>query len=227
MSALIAKIPRSNLLTELLILTYVVLVFLWLDNFFAFERFRSIGVNVQGNFGLSEYIRQAVFVTEYTLAILAIYIASSTKKPWGLIFLLAAWILTDIDVVAHIIYGRPADLGNIAVLNASVANITDATQKYFDIIIISSAKTGILFFPLIIRSVFKKSTHSPRVLLTLFLVIAAIYGVIMIKRGAPALIGFPKGFSYGLGTAALSLIKLNQIIRRIILILEKILKILL
>lgn len=49
---------------------YILIAFLALDNFFVFQRFNAIGLNTQGHFGISEYIRQAVFIGEYIFAAL-------------------------------------------------------------------------------------------------------------------------------------------------------------
>lgn len=106
-------------------------------------------------------------------------------------------------MIVHDIYGRPADLGNIAVLNASVANTNDAVQQYSSIIVSAIAKTALLFVPLIVKRVLSRSVCAVRWGVVTVAVLAVMYGIIMIKRGAPALIGFPKGFSYGFGSAAL------------------------
>lgn len=194
----------KKIILNFLFFSYIALIFLWMDGFYFFDRFKAIGLNVQGNFGISEYIRQVVFVVEYFFAVAAIYFASNIKKPWGVLCLLIFWLLVIIDVVAHEIYGRPADLGNIAVLNASVANIGDAVNNYSSLVFFAVVKTGVLFIPTLVKNIFRKNIRSMVIFAFVIVVLALIYGIILVKRGTPALIGFPKGFSYGLGTVALS-----------------------
>lgn len=196
------KISKKYLL-EALSLCYIAFVYLWIDGFYAVERFKSIGINVQGNFGLAEHVRQVTFVAEYSLAIVTIFLASRVKNPLGAILLVCGWTLTTIDLVTHNIYGRPADLSNISVLNASIANLSDATQQYSRLILEATAKTGILFIPLLLKGALSKQNISPRLFFTPLALLILIYAVIMVKRGAPALVGYPKGFSYGFGTIAL------------------------
>lgn len=146
--------------SEIVTLCYISVVYLWMDNFYAAQRFNAIGFNVQGNFGIAEYLRQAVFIVEHALGIFAIYFASRLKKPWSFTLLLVGWALTTVDLVTHGIYGRPADLANISVLNASIANLTDATQEYSSLILLSIVKTGVLFVPLLLKSTISKASLS-------------------------------------------------------------------
>lgn len=202
---------KKYFLIEALTFCYIALAYLWADGFYAVERFNSIGLNVQGNFGLAEHIRQAVFIIEYCLAISAIFLASKVKNSWGVgtLLLLIGWFFTTIDLVTHSIYGRPADLANIAVLNASAANLSDAIQQYASFIFEATAKSGIIFLPLLVKQAFSKRNISAKIFLAPLIVMILIYIVIMVKRGAPALVGYPKGFSYAFGTVAL---KINNIL---------------
>ena len=201
---------KKNALS-LLAFCFVALVFLWLDGFYALQRFHAIGLNTEGNLGLSEYFRRAVFMAEYVLAALTLLLLSDFKKPWGSLLLCLLWILVAIELALHGLFGRPADLNNIAALNASVANVGDAAEQYTKPILLSFAKSALLFVPLLIKNRLFKNRRVGKALLLTLLTLSLIYGVILIKRGTPALIGFPKGFSYGLGS--LSLIINNALVK--------------
>lgn len=164
-----------------------------------------IGSTIQGHLGWAEYVRKTVFVVEYILAFLAIYLASKAKGLGGVFILIVLWIFLAIDVTIHDIYKHPADLNNIAVLNASIANTSDALQQYSSIIIKAVLKTAFLFIPLIAKRLLSKHTSSIKIKWSILTVVilAIMYNITMIKRGAPALVGFPKGFSYSFGSLAL------------------------
>ena len=146
------------------------------------------------------------------MAILVLLTTVNIKRPFGTILLIFFWILFCIDAITHQIYGRPADISNIAMLNASVANISDAMAQYKDIILTAIFKTAVLFLPLIIVSSlnlnYKLSQKTNTLFfLTSFLCLLFFYVFILVNRGAPALIGFPKGFSYGFGSL---MVKINS-----------------
>lgn len=193
----------SSLALNVILLFYITYFFLSMDNFYTFDRFNDIGVNKQGKLGLDEYIRQTAFVFEYLFAIAIIFIVTKLKKIHGISVILILWLLIIIELVAHKIYGRPADIFNISTLNASITNINSALHQYTSIIFRSTIKSTLLFFPLLICVLISK--HKPAklyslVTLALLLTLFFVYGLILVKRGAPALVGFPKGFSYGFGS---------------------------
>ena len=182
------------------------------DGFYAVERFYAIGLNTQGNLGLAEYFRRFVFIGEYILAVTILFTATNIRRLYGAIILIGLWILFSIDLITHQIYGRPADVSNIAMLNASVANLSDALVQYKDIILTSLAKTTAIFLPLIIISSINLSNGIWQKINNLFFFssfacLLFFYVFILVNRGAPALIGFPKGFSYGFGSL---MVKINS-----------------
>ena len=200
-------------LAQTIIILLSLTLFLWGgDNLYSVERFNAIGLNTQGHLGIAEYFRRLVFIAEYALAILVLLTTVNIKRPFGTILLIFFWILFCIDAITHQIYGRPADISNIAMLNASVANISDAMAQYKDIILTAIFKTAVLFLPLIIASSlnlnYKLSQKTNTLFfLTSFLCLLFFYVFILVNRGAPALIGFPKGFSYGFGSL---MVKINS-----------------
>jgi hypothetical protein len=197
---------------EGLTLAYVAVGFLALDGFFAFARFRAIGLNVQGHFGVAEYIRQAAFVAEYLLAVLVLYGATRVGRVRGAILLFLLALLTVADLAAHEIYGRPADIGNISALDASAAMLGAALREYGHVIAMAVGKTALLFGPLIAKTWLWRGRRWPLAgVLLLVCALAGMYGFILVKRGPPALIGFPKGFSYGLGSLYIGV---NDLIER-------------
>lgn len=183
-----------------------------MDNFYALERFNTIGLNTQGHLGAAEYFRRLVFIAEYALAAAVLFSLTNIKRPFGTILLILFWILFCVDAITHQIYGRPADISNIAMLNASVANISDAIAQYKDIILTAIFETAVLFLPLAIASSLNLNYKLSQKMNTLFflssfLCLLFFYVFILVNRGAPALIGFPKGFSYGFGSL---IVKINS-----------------
>ncbi|WP_143277419.1 sulfatase-like hydrolase/transferase [Bordetella genomosp. 9] len=190
-------------LPEWLILFYTAGAYLALDGFFAIQRFHTIGLNVQGHFGLAEYLRQGVFILEYLVAILALYAATRVRPAAGLLLLLLLWLLVTVDLSAHAVYGRPAGIGNISALNASAGMLDAALQEYGHLIGLAAGKAAILFVPLLMKCLVPRRSRAPFALLAIMiLALGGMYGYILTQRGPPALIGFPKGFSYGFGSLA-------------------------
>lgn len=203
--------PKKIFIYSLVFLLSLALFFMT-DGFYAVERFYAIGLNTQGNLGLAEYFRRFVFIGEYILAVTILFTATNIRRLYGVIILIVLWILFSIDLVTHQIYGRPADVSNIAMLNASVANLSDALVQYKDIILTSLAKTTAIFLPLIIISSINLSNGIWQKINNLFFFssfacLLFFYVFILVNRGAPALIGFPKGFSYGFGSL---MVKINS-----------------
>ena len=97
-------------LWEVLFLIFIAIFFLNLTDFYAYERFLSIGGNTRGNFGIAEYIRQFVFILEYILAIFLLYALTNLKKKYGLPILILIWALLLIDTTIYNIIGVPADI---------------------------------------------------------------------------------------------------------------------
>lgn len=195
-----------------LVLLLSLTLFFVTDGFYAVDRFYAIGLNTQGNLGLAEYFRRLVFIGEYILAITVLFTAVNIRRPYGPIILIILWIFFSVDLITHQVYGRPADVSNIAMLNASVANLSDALAQYKGIILTALTKTTVIFLPLIIISSLNLSYGIWQKVSNLFFFASFVcllffYIFILVNRGAPALIGFPKGFSYGFGSL---MIKINS-----------------
>ena len=158
---------------------------------------------------MAEHIRQLAFIVEYILAIIILLTATQLKKVWCCSFLTLLWILVGVDLVAHLIYHRPADINNISMLNASIANIGDAFHQYSDLILDVIGKTSLLFIPLFLINLLgkKRAQLSIQMFSVSMATLLFCYIFILVSRGAPALVGFPKGFSYAFGSA---MIKLNS-----------------
>lgn len=199
-------------LIECLAFAYVAVVFPALDGFYAIDRFRAIGVNVQGHLGPAEVLRQAVFILEYAFAVVMLYAATRLGR-WRSTGVLALFVpLLTLDLAAHAIYGRPAGIGNISALNASATMLGAALQEYGSIIAAAAGKALLLVAPLVVKAWIGHERRWSFVCpLLLAAALTAMYGTILVKRGPPALIGFPKGFSYALGSVYL---KLNDVIGR-------------
>ena len=207
-----SELSRSQLakicLATLLAFVVCTFLFLWSDDFYALSRFLSIGNNIQGHFGLAEWIRRLVFIVEYILAVSLLLSATFLKKPFNFLVLLIIWVLFTLELVAQSAYGRPADIENIAMLNAAAGNLSDALALYKDAIISCSFKSALVFAPAVVLFAFlRKSLWVRRISLFLFLgafvTLSSFYIVILVCRGAPALVGFPKGFSYAFASVVI------------------------
>ena len=198
---------KSNIwnyrIIEAIFFIFILIAFLAIDDFFAIQRFNGIGINTQGNFAISEYIRQAVFVGEYLIAALSFYYVTKLNKKLGLPILLMLWVLLLIDASIHQIIGTHADIFYISAINGAVGNISDALSHFNAQILSSLGMTSILMIPLIIKtSLPSRPKKGYRAFILMGMLIFA-YGFILIVRGSPALIGFPKGYAYGYGSVFL------------------------
>ncbi|HBN73371.1 MAG TPA: hypothetical protein DD376_01085 [Sutterella sp.] len=188
--------------------------YLMSDGFYAVERFHSIGNNVQGHLGVAEWLRRMVFIAEYMLAVCLFLSAALTRSPVNVILLCVFWGLLTLELVAQSVYGRPADIENIAMLNAAAGNIADALVLYKSFIASSSLKAALVFVPALFLFLFFRKTWWVR-RAALFVFVGAVTGlisfylVILLCRGSPALIGFPKGLSYAFASAV---IKANSVL---------------
>ena len=106
---------NTKALAQTIIFLLSLTLFLWGgDNLYLIERFNAIGLNTQGHLGIAEHFRRLVFITEYALAVVTLFTLTNIKRPFGTILLIFFWILFCVDAIAHQIYGRPADISNIA-----------------------------------------------------------------------------------------------------------------
>ena len=188
---------------EIIFFIFILTAFLSIDDFFAFDRFNGIGVNTQGNFGLSEYIRKAVFVGEYIIASLIFYYATKLNKKVGLPILFILFLLLLIDTSVHRIIGTHADIFYISALNGAIGNVSDALHQFSDQILHSFIMTSVLIIPLVIKSCLPARQKKSYLAFILMGMLIFVYGFILIVRGSPALVGFPKGYAYGFGNVFL------------------------
>ena len=175
-------------------LGFLLIAFLAVDGFSAVERFNGIYANS----------RKVIFVVEYLLAVLGLFYISRLRPMVGLPLLLFFWFLLLLDVSIHKITGQHADIFYISAMNAAALNMVGSLSEFSDQILSAFLATSVLMVPLIIKNILvtknKLSGVKPFIIVsTLFFA----YGLILILRGAPALVGFPKGYSYGFGSSYL------------------------
>ena len=207
---LIQKRQWQNSAILIIFFIYITFVYVASDKFFVIDRFFSIGGAYPTAFG---YCSKFLFIFEYFLAISALVCATRLpNKLLGNSLITIVCFFIFLDIAAFNVYGRPADIFNIAMLNAAVANTKDALFEYGKPILKALFFTTLIYIPLILFS-FRFTEKGGRSLRKVFLVmlmgLLTIYTSTLIIKGAPALVGFPKGFSYIF--ASLS-IKLNSLI---------------
>lgn len=191
---------------------YLLWAFLIQDNYYALERFKGIGENVQGNFGLSEYLRQGVFIFEYLMAVSIICLSAYSKKIFAIPFLALLWLLSIIESSFFIIQGKPISFSDIVILNAAFGNIFDATQQFGPAIRRAILMSIILFVPaLTFTSLQRRIKVSSWYSVTGATILLLLYLAALISRGEPSLVGFPKGYSYGFGSLAIALNSITRI----------------
>ena len=181
----------------------------WIDDFFCIWRLKKIGENIQGQLTYIEILSKTLFISQYFFATLFVYLALFLKnKVVSISILIVFWIFITIDLVCHFIYGRPADLNNISMLNAAVANYSDAVSMYLPEIIKAIFRTSIFFVPCILMCFYRKWFYikgSKFFFCFSFLALLGIFLVILLFKGVQALNGFPKGFNYLFSTIVIEL----------------------
>ncbi|UTH76408.1 sulfatase-like hydrolase/transferase [Chromobacterium sp. IIBBL 290-4] len=195
---------KKFLIKELFWLCGIALIYLGMDGFYAKERFLSIGNNTQGHYGFAEYVRCVVFIVEYILAISILYVMANLRKVVGLTLLSLLGMAILLDQALFEVYGGPVGISTIAILNAAVGNAFDAVEEYWRQIVTSVFWVGLLIVPLAYKACRSSLRLSTWVFSILFSLLTAIYLVILMVRGEPALIGFPKGYSYFFGSSSLA-----------------------
>lgn len=186
-------------------LLFIAISFLALDNFHFVDRLFSLGSEARENFGLEEHLKRAIFILWYALAILSLWAAAELKPVQSIPALFIIWPFTIIDLTLHKIYGFPAQIMNIAVLNGALGNTFDALIEYQQEIISALSRTSILFVPLFIRAAQKKPNIAPIVPCSFFLLLAISFGSVLTVRGEYSLGSFPKGFSYSFSSLSIAL----------------------
>lgn len=193
---------------------FLVIGFLYLniDNFYALERYDAIGLNAQGQFDIHDYFRKAVFIIEYLIAIFILYMTIQFKKKLSLPLIILFWIFLLVEFNFYSITGKAIAISDIANLNVAAGELDEAIKEFLPVIKQSLLTTSLLFLPLIALCFinFHKKINLAYFLMPI-VILCSFYMIILVKRGEPALIGFPKGFSYGFGSLAL---KINDIIEK-------------
>lgn len=186
-------------------LLFIALAFLALDYFHAIDRFFFLGTEVRENFGLEEHLKRAVFIIWYALAIFILWTVPEIKPIASIPSLFLIYLFTTIDLSLHKIYGFPAQIMNIAVLNGALGNFFDAIKEYRHEILYSFFISSTLFFPLIFRALKKKIYISATIPFSAFFLLALSFGTILTVRGEHSLGSFPKGYSYIFSSISISL----------------------
>jgi hypothetical protein len=189
---------------NIVLFLFITIVYLYADGFYASERFAGIGANTQGQFTIAEYIRQFVFIIEYILAISILFICVQLKKRYAFALLFLLLIVFLVDLTFHFVTGKPLSLTDIGILNVALGETDEAIMEFMPAV--KKAFLAAWFFiPLFILNIFHKKNISFLYFIPTFLSLTVIYAVILVKRGEPALLGFPKGFSYAFGSVGLKI----------------------
>lgn len=202
---------KNNKYSDLILFVYVFFFYISIDGFYAIERFKSIGINAQGNLSIQEYFRHFIYIFEYILAVFFIFTCTKIKFKYSFPLIFLVFIAILIDLIVFKIQGSPASLSNISNLNGAIGNLRNVLQEFRITILESIFVTTFLFIPIIIKSATCKTIKKSNIrnCFFSFLIISGIYVATLITRGEPALIGFPKGFSYAFGSVTL---KINELV---------------
>ena len=195
---------------ERCILLFALALYVLMDDGFFIYRFWAIGG--ENCFTVMSVIQKTVFLFEYICAICVIVILVYNPKFRYFITLLLLSVLVLIDQCCFYVYGRPADVFNISVLIDSAANVNDAARFYLKNIIKAIGIVALCFVPFFVIWYRNKKTGgnsiSGKYLILFIFALCFIYISTIIYRGGAAVIGFPKGFSFGMGTVAVSINRL-------------------
>ena len=196
-------------LTVIVSILLIFVLLLWMDNFYAVDRLMSIGGPQLVTW--KTWLNRFIFILEYILAASTLFFLLSLKKRQvSIILILILWGGAILDLTSFLVYGRPADISTIAMLNAAAANYSDACQQYAVEIIHSVLRSSFLFVPLVFivsksDKLFKSINNSGIVVSASFCVLITIFILILLLKGAQALVGFPKGFNYLFSTLTIEL----------------------
>lgn len=189
---------------EAVCLAYVALIYLAADGFYIVERLHWIGAGPGNPLSAGDYVRRAVFLLGYALAIAAVYVLGRSPRRAvvpALALFGGFWL---IDLNAHAVLGRPAALSNIAVLNAAAGQIGQAVREFFGALVTPLVWLALLLLPLGWRA-WRGALPLARPFFWFPLgSLLALYVVALGVRGEQAVIGFPKGFSYAFGSIAVA-----------------------
>ncbi|MFD0666245.1 hypothetical protein ACT80S_00865 [Ramlibacter sp. MAHUQ-53] len=169
------------------------------DGFHIVTRFLWIGGH-----GLADHARRAVFLGEHLAAALAVYACSRLERrlAWPLLALFGLGLAADL--AAHAALGRPASLSNIAVFQAAAGHVVQAWHEFPGPARRAAGWTLLLLAPLVLLAGPAPGRRARRLALASVAGLLALYAATLAVRGEQALIGFPKGFAYGFGAAAVA-----------------------
>jgi Sulfatase len=182
---------------------YIAFVYLAMDAFYAKQRFSEIGGITQGNLTFKEHLREIAFVIEYLIAFFALFAFMKMKKLYAFPALIIMWILILVELSFYFVANKPLNLVDIAIMNAEVGQTKAALAEFLPHIIKAAVFSSFLFVPMIIyRFKSKETLHGIYAFLS-FSALCFIFAITLIIRGESSVLGFPKGFSYGIGSASL------------------------
>jgi len=182
----------------------IALLYLAADGFYVIDRWRWIGSAGGGALGLADHARRGVFLLQQGLAVLAVCLIARLRAWVALpaLALFGGFLLVDLGVQAVI--GRPASLSNITVLNAASGHLDHALGEFRDGLRQSLLWTVAVVGLLAWRAWRGPSHRAGRSVLLVLGSLLGLYGSALWLRGEQAVIGFPKGFSYGFGSLAVA-----------------------
>jgi glucan phosphoethanolaminetransferase (alkaline phosphatase superfamily) len=179
--------------------------FLASDSFFAVSRFGAIGINTT-QLGMGERLRQGVFILNYLVSLVVLISVMRINNVFLKTFLLSLFVGALVFENAYsYTMGRPPSFSDIFAMNlALVTNLGDATKEFSDAIFKAVGWTALILVSGYLASrvpVFKR--QNLKILLGGFSYLFLSYFAALYMRGEPAVIGFPKGFNYVVGTSLL------------------------
>lgn len=182
----------------ILLATYL---YLTANQGFALQRFRAIGVNTTV-LGPAEYFRRFVYVVNYMSALGFVCLLPFWRSRWAVgvtSFLFVATCVLESGYAA--LYGRPPSFTDIFTLNANIFDAKEASREFGHLALPGLWRALLIVGPLLAL----RFLTGPRPLVrwgasACFGYLAFAYTFILYQRGEPAVIGFPMGYSYVLGS---------------------------
>lgn len=182
----------------------IALLYLAADGFYVIERWRWIGSAGGGALTLADQARRGVFVLQQGMAVLLVCAVARWRPRLALPALGLFGVFFLLDLGVHAAIGRPASLSNITVLNAATGHLDHALGEFRDGTLRATLWTGAVVGLLAWRALQGPVRPRKAPALALLLSLLGLYGTALWVRGEQAVIGFPKGFSYGFGSLAVA-----------------------
>lgn len=182
----------------------VVLLYLAADDFYIVERFAWIGGAGGGAMTPADHARRGVLLLQHAMALLALCLLARLRPGVALPALGLFGLLLLADLAVHAAVGRPASLSNITVLNAAAGHLGHALGEFRNGTLQALLWTLAIVMPLAWRTWRGPPRPGSGFLLGLLPALLGLYGAALWTRGEQAVIGFPKGFSYGFGSLAVA-----------------------